>query len=61
MNKRSIRYPQPLVPGDNIGVAAPSSGVGESLHYYLEESRHNMERLGYGVGTRYELRGSKIQ
>lgn len=49
MNKRSIRYPQPLAPGDIIGVAAPSSGVSESLHHYLEESRHNMERLGFGV------------
>ncbi|MFB8372772.1 S66 family peptidase [Paenibacillus taichungensis] len=49
MNKRSIRYPQPLAPGNTIGVAAPSSGVSESLHHYLEESRHNMERLGFGV------------
>jgi muramoyltetrapeptide carboxypeptidase LdcA involved in peptidoglycan recycling len=49
MNKRSIRYPQPLAPGNTIGVAAPSSGVGESLHHFLEESRHNMERLGFGV------------
>ncbi|WP_440117556.1 S66 family peptidase [Paenibacillus sp. QZ-Y1] len=49
MNKRSIRYPQLLAPGDIIGVAAPSSGVGESLHHYLEESKHNMKRLGFNV------------
>ncbi|UOK64940.1 hypothetical protein MT997_11420 [Paenibacillus sp. OVF10] len=28
---------------------SPSSGVGESLHHYLEESKRNMERLGFGV------------
>lgn len=49
MNNRSIRYPQPLAQGDMIGVAAPSSGVGESLYHYLEESKRNMERLGFGV------------
>ena len=49
MNNRSIRYPQPLAPGNTIGVAAPSSGVGESLYHYLEESKRNMERLGFDV------------
>jgi muramoyltetrapeptide carboxypeptidase LdcA involved in peptidoglycan recycling len=47
MNQRSIRYPQPLVKGDTIGVAAPSSGVSESMHRYLEESKHHMERLDF--------------
>lgn len=49
MNTHSIRYPRPLASGDIIGVAAPSSGVDESLHHYLNESKRNMERLGFHV------------
>ncbi|PYY30099.1 S66 family peptidase [Paenibacillus illinoisensis] len=49
MKTHSIRYPQPLASGDTIGVAAPSSGVDESLHHYLIESKRNMERLGFHV------------
>lgn len=56
MNTHSIRYPRPLASGDTIGVAAPSSGVDESLHHYLNESKRNMERLGFHVQESIWLR-----
>ncbi|MBY0202474.1 LD-carboxypeptidase [Paenibacillus cucumis Kampfer et al. 2016] len=58
MNPRSIRYPQPLVKGDTIGVAAPSSGVGESMHRHLEDSKHHMERLGFNIKESPSLRNN---
>ncbi|MEO3748034.1 S66 peptidase family protein [Plantactinospora sp. B5E13] len=45
----SIRYPQPLRPGDRVGVTSPSSGVGEKLR----------ERLAVAVGT-VEARGYQV-
>ncbi|PQP82731.1 LD-carboxypeptidase [Paenibacillus sp. PCH8] len=56
MNQRSIRYPQPLAPGGIIGVAAPSSGVGESMYPSLVECKLHMERLGFGVQESPSLR-----
>lgn len=45
----NICYPKPLQKGDLIGVTAPSSGVGESLHPLLQQSRLALENRGFRV------------
>ncbi|WP_434756647.1 S66 family peptidase [Paenibacillus amylolyticus] len=58
MSPRSIRYPQPLVKGNTIGVAAPSSGVGESMYRYLEQSKQHLEHLGFIIQESLSLRNN---
>ncbi|WP_067935402.1 S66 family peptidase [Alicyclobacillus kakegawensis] len=45
----SIRYPKPLKKGDRVGVCAPSSGVQESMHQIINQSRMMLEKRGYIV------------
>ncbi|MCK6074726.1 S66 family peptidase [Paenibacillus silvae] len=56
MNLRSVRYPQPLLQGDTIGVTAPSSGVNEAMHHYLENSIAQVQLLGFNVKESSSLR-----
>jgi muramoyltetrapeptide carboxypeptidase len=44
-----IRYPQPLRPGDRVGVTSPSSGVGKDLHERLKVALSAIEARGYEV------------
>lgn len=44
-----IRYPRPLIPGDTIGVTAPSSGVGEALRGRLDHAVARLREQGYQV------------
>lgn len=44
-----IRYPQPLRPGDVVGVTSPSSGVARELHGRLEVALRAIESRGYRV------------
>lgn len=44
-----IRYPQPLVPGDVIGVTAPSSGVPEPLTGRLDFAVQQLRDRGFVV------------
>ncbi|MDQ3628738.1 MAG: LD-carboxypeptidase [Actinomycetota bacterium] len=45
----TIRYPAPLLPGDRIGVTAPSSGVPDALRPRLEFCVEHLRRRGYDV------------
>ena len=45
----TIRYPAPLVPGDRIGVTAPSSGVPARLRGRLEVALRELRDRGYDV------------
>ncbi len=45
----TIRYPQPLRPGDTIGVTAPSSGVAAPLHARLHHAVDVVRARGYDV------------
>jgi len=42
-----IRYPRPLVPGDLVGVATPSSGVPASLHDRLDAALEAVAAHGF--------------
>lgn len=44
-----IRYPRPLVPGDTIGVTAPSSGVGEAVRGRFDHAVTWLREQGYVV------------
>jgi muramoyltetrapeptide carboxypeptidase len=44
-----IRYPRPLVPGDVIGVTAPSSGIPESLVGRLRFAAQQLRDRGFTV------------
>ncbi|MEE6262426.1 S66 family peptidase [Plantactinospora sonchi] len=44
-----IHYPQPLRPGDRVGVTSPSSGVGEKLRQRLAVAVGTVESRGYQV------------
>jgi len=44
-----IRYPQPLVPGDTIGVTSPSSGVPESLVGRFDFAVQQLRDRGFAV------------
>ena len=46
---RPIRYPAPLMPGDRIGVTAPSSGVDDTLWPRVEITRTFLEDKGFEV------------
>lgn len=45
----TIRFPQPLRPGDRIGVTSPSSGVGERFRPRLDFVLADLRRRGYDV------------
>jgi len=45
----NILFPPKLVPGDIIGVTAPSSGVPEHLHPRLELAIKNLKKKGFQV------------
>lgn len=45
----SVLFPPKLVPGDVIGVTAPSSGVPEHLHPRLELAIKNLKKKGFQV------------
>ncbi|MFE7585052.1 S66 peptidase family protein [Streptomyces gardneri] len=45
----AIRYPQPLRPGDRIGVTSPSSGVPKDLRARLDVAIRDVEARGYEV------------
>lgn len=45
----TIRYPRPLVPGDRIGVTAPSSGVPADLLPRLRFCVEHLQGQGYDV------------
>src|SRR6478736_4719041 len=45
----SVRFPRPLVPGDRIGVTAPSSGVGPERHARLAASLTALRERGFDV------------
>ncbi|MCL3860514.1 S66 peptidase family protein [Actinotalea sp. K2] len=45
----TIRYPDPLAPGDRIGVTAPSSGVAPPLRERLEVSVRALRDQGFDV------------
>ncbi len=44
-----VLFPPRLVPGDVIGVTAPSSGVPEHLHPRLELAIENLKKKGFQV------------
>lgn len=44
-----IRYPRPLVPGDRIGVTAPSSGVSPALRPRLDHAVKVLQDKGFEV------------
>lgn len=45
----TIRYPQPLKPGDRVGVTSPSSGVAADLRARLTEAVRVVEAHGFEV------------
>ncbi|MDT0380402.1 LD-carboxypeptidase [Streptomyces sp. DSM 42041] len=45
----SIRFPRPLVPGDRVGVTAPSSGVPKELRARLDVAVRTIEARGFEV------------
>lgn len=45
----TIRYPQPLRPGDFVGVTSPSSGVADALRPRLEVALRTVRERGYDV------------
>lgn len=45
----SLRYPRPLVPGDRVGVTAPSSGVQKELRARFDVAVRTIEERGYEV------------
>lgn len=45
----SLRYPAPLLPGDRIGVTAPSSGVPDDLRPRLDFCIQHLRGRGYDV------------
>ena len=44
-----IRYPNPLRPGDRIGVTSPSSGVPKDMRARLDVAIRDVEARGYEV------------
>lgn len=58
MNWHHIRYPEPLHPGDTIGITAPSSGVSEKLHPRLELCIQHLRNQGFKVIEGECLRGN---
>ena len=44
-----LRYPRPLVPGDRIGVTAPSSGVAPELRPRLHNAVKVLQDKGFEV------------
>ena len=60
MDQPPVRYPQPLQPGDVIGVTAPSSGVATELRPRLEFCVDHLRRLGYDVEVGACLDGSGV-
>jgi muramoyltetrapeptide carboxypeptidase len=44
-----IRYPQPLRPGDRVGVTSPSSGVAKDMQERLKVAIGVIEARGYEV------------
>jgi muramoyltetrapeptide carboxypeptidase len=59
MAAMSIRFPQPLKPGDRIGVTAPSSGVAESIRARLDFAAAGLRAKGYDVVMGECLDGSR--
>lgn len=53
-----MRYPEPLKPGDVIGITAPSSGVTEVLHPRLDAALNCLQQQGFRVKEGACLRGS---
>jgi len=49
MSWQRIRYPEPLRPGDTIGITAPSSGVSEKLHPRLDLCIRHLRDQGFNV------------
>ncbi|UYQ65340.1 S66 peptidase family protein [Streptomyces peucetius] len=45
----SVRYPQPLRPGDRVGITSPSSGVPAELGARLDVAIHDVKARGYEV------------
>jgi muramoyltetrapeptide carboxypeptidase len=45
----AVRYPDPLAPGDRIGVTAPSAGVSPALRPRLDFCLHHLRERGYEV------------
>ncbi|MFF3286137.1 S66 peptidase family protein [Streptomyces sp. NPDC003023] len=45
----SVRYPQPLRPGDRVGITSPSSGVPKELGARLDVAIREVEARGYEV------------
>ena len=45
----TVRYPEPLRPGDRIGVTSPSSGVPSSLRPRLDVAVRTVKERGYDV------------
>jgi muramoyltetrapeptide carboxypeptidase LdcA involved in peptidoglycan recycling len=45
----AVRFPEPLAPGDRIGVTAPSSGVAPPLRARLDHAVQTLARRGYAV------------
>jgi muramoyltetrapeptide carboxypeptidase LdcA involved in peptidoglycan recycling len=43
----TVRFPRPLVPGDRIGVTAPSSGVDDGMWPRLEVALEALRRRGF--------------
>ena len=49
--RMSVRYPNPLEPGDRIAVTAPSAGVPAALRPRLDFCLQHLQKLGYEVVT----------
>lgn len=45
----TVRYPDPLRPGDRVGVTAPSSGVDDGMQERLKVAIREVESRGYEV------------
>jgi muramoyltetrapeptide carboxypeptidase LdcA involved in peptidoglycan recycling len=55
-----IRFPEPLRPGDRIGVTSPSSGVGERFQPRFDFVLADLRRRGYDVVVGECMDGSGI-
>ncbi len=55
-----MRFPRPLLPGDTIGVTAPSSGVGAALRPRLDHNVSWLRERGYGVRVGACLGGERV-